>query len=392
MERPTVAHLIATNFYGGPERQIVAHACRVGAAGYEPLVISFAESGRDNELLAEAGRHGLRHRALRVDGAFNPRAVSSLVSLLRDEGVRLLCTHGYKSNVVGRLAAWIAGIPEIAVSRGWTAENARIRFYERLDRLFLRLADRVVAVSEGQRAKILKSGVRPGKVSVIRNCFALDEEEQRAEPGAPARLRVRRELGIPEDAVLVASAGRLSPEKNYAGFIEVARRVRRAEPSVHFAVFGEGFLRPDLERAIAQAGLQDAFLLPGFRKDMPAVYEALDIFVLPSFTEGLPNVVLEAFARRRPVVASAVGGTPEVVTHGKDGFLTAPTDLDGLAGFVLRLARDPQLRRDMGAAGRETLRERFDFARQTEDWVALYRSLLSGRDLGAQDRGGVHAS
>lgn len=378
MKGMRIAHLIATNFYGGPERQIVMHAKRIEREGCLPLVISFQEKGRDNELLAAAAKAGVPVAALGARAPFHPGAVAELTGILRERQVNIVATHGYKANVVGRLAAWFAGIPEIAVSRGWTGENARVRLYEKLDRLFLRLADRVVAVSEGQREKVLACGVRADKVSVIHNGIDLTTY-----PG-PAAHSIRAELGVAADAVFVVSAGRLSPEKNHAGLIEAARLVFEKRDDVRFAVFGDGFLRPELERAIEQAGISDRFFLPGFRPDVRALLHEADIFVLPSHTEGLPNVVLEAFACQKPVVATAVGGTPEVVRQGRDGCLVSPGDMKGLAEAIAALAASPELRREMGESGYEHVRARFDYASQTARYLETYADLAADNGHGAK--------
>lgn len=370
-QKLSVAHFLASNFFGGPEKQLLEHVQRLDKQRFTSQVISFDEGGKTNQLLAKTHASGIRSDKIDTTGAFDPRMVMNLLSVIKAQKIDLLCVHGYKANVIGRIAAWLSGIPVIAISRGWTGEAPKIRFYEWLDKLFLRFADHIVAVSHGQMEKISKLGIPSERVSVIHNCIAVPEScyEQR-------KSFLRRELGLPDAAVLVVSAGRLSPEKNYGGMIEVARVVAASNPEVYFIIFGEGFLRPDLERAIDNAGLAGRFLLPGFRTDLQAVLPEVDIFMLPSFTEGLPNVILEAFAVRKPVVATRVGGTPEVVEHGVSGFLTEPHETEAMAQYVLRLAGDPALRREMGAKGLEHVITNFGFEQQTRQYENLYRQIV----------------
>ena len=375
MTRPLViAHLIATNFYGGPERQILTHAKRLGAVGMKPLIISFKSANGRNETLEIAERAGIDTASLSEDFPFNPANVFMLRSLLRSRRVNMLVSHGYKGNVIGRLASWLCGIPSLAVSRGWTAETSRVRFYEKLDRLFLRFADQVVAVSHGQCEKILKAGIPSGKVQVIYNAIDLA-----AMPGLDAEMPERKRLGIPADALLVGSAGRLSPEKNHIGFVQAAAKVLRHRDDVHFVVWGEGVLRAQLEQEIRTLGLSGRFHMPGFCKEASRHFHELDIFVLPSHTEGLSNVILEAYACSKPVVATAVGGNPEVVTDGVSGFLTPAGDTDALADAVLKLAASSDLRLGMGRAGREQVARHFDFDAQTGRYADLYSSLAFER-------------
>lgn len=370
MRKARVAHLIASNFFGGPERQILVHAKRLKQTNYEPFIISFQEKCIENALYKLVKKENIKFEMIRSREPFHPGSVTELIKMLHSQKVNLLATHGYKANVIGRIASWCKCIPEIAVSRGWTGENKRVRLYEKLDRIFLRFADHVVTVSEGQREKVKSCGVRCEKISVIHNAMDLDSF-----PG-PQWNRIRQEFGVSESSVLIISAGRLSPEKNFLGLIEAAKHVLEKRKDARFIVFGEGFLRSELEKAVAEANIQDSFFLPGFRPDVRSLLHEADIFVLPSHTEGLPNVVLEAFACKKPVVATAVGGTPEVVRHGQDGYLTDPGDMEAVAEGLLELASSPEKRYAMGESGYEHVRSSFDFASQTAKYMDLYKSVL----------------
>ncbi len=371
-EKLTVAHLIASNFVGGPEKQILEHAKRLDPDRFRFVLITFVENGGDNELLAKAEEQGVSTVALHTNHPFNPLAIARLKTILRENRVAILCSHGYKANVLGRLAAWLLDIPLLAISRGWTAESRKIRFYEWLDKIFLKVASHVVAVSAGQKDKILKLSIGPERVTVIHNAICLES------PAGTVARCIRSELGLPRGSVLVVSAGRLSPEKNHAGMIDVARIVCPQAPEVYFIIFGEGFLRPHLENYLRMAELSRRVLLPGFRKDLPAILPEIDIFMLPSLTEGLPNVALEAFAARKPIVATSVGGTPEVVRHEFSGFLAKPDEVELLAGYVMRLVTDPPLRDEMGNRGFQHVRDTFGFEQQTRSYECLYRK-ISGK-------------
>jgi glycosyltransferase involved in cell wall biosynthesis len=369
-----VAHLIATNFYGGPEKQIVAHALCLNKEHFCFLLISFIDDGQPNELVQIAQDRGIDVVELHSRNAFDPGTIRRLAQILRNRGINLLCAHGYKANIIGRLASWFAKIPQISVSRGWTAESPKIRVYEKLDKLFLKFADKVVAVSHGQRIKILTLVANADRVVVIHNAINLGEI-----PEAGWRDRLRQELGLPHDAFIVASAGRLSPEKNYSTMVEVARLAVQHNAKIYFVIFGEGVLRSELEKAIVAADLCEHFLLPGFRKDLQELLHGIDVFMLPSHTEGLPNVVLEAFAVRKPVVATRVGGTPEVVQEGISGFLTKPDESALMAHHIQTLAANPDLCQSMGKAGYEHIQEYFSFEAQTREYEQLYMNMLKAR-------------
>ena len=374
MTRPIhVAHLIATNFYGGPEKQILTHALALNPKIARLTLISF-DDGHPNELYELAQQKNVPAILLPACSPFDPRMIGKLTAVLKEKQVDVLCAHGYKANIIGRMGSWMCQIPLLAVSRGWTAENPRIRFYEMLDRLFLRMADHIVAVSAGQQAKLKKRAIGLNKTSMIHNAIDI---EATSTVECPENLRAL--LGIPTGAIIVASAGRLSPEKNQKIMIELASRLCSQHPDLYFVIFGEGALREELSQAIGRAHLENRFFLPGFRRDVQSLMKQIDVFMLPSFTEGLPNVVLEAYAHSKPVVASAVGGTPEVVDHDHSGFLTEPQDIEAMHAALKALIENPALRQTMGSAGHRQIADKFGFPAQTEQYELLYKKLARRR-------------
>ena len=217
MSKPiTVMHLRASNFVGGPEKQILEHFSRLDPTRFTPILGTFVEDGALDPLGDEAIKREFTVVRIPSQSPLNPISIISLSRVLSQNKIDILCTHGYKPNILGFFAAKICRIPNVAISRGWTWESPKIRFYEALDRCFLRYANHVVAVSFGQREKIAVSGVPLGKISVIHNAINLSKSV------TDHNINIRNELGVPDDAILVASAGRLSPEKNYAAMVEVA--------------------------------------------------------------------------------------------------------------------------------------------------------------------------
>ena len=372
-DRPLILHLRATNFVGGPEKQILEHLRRMQDGPCGAALCTYDENGKPSSLHEAGMDMGLTCHRLPTHGCAGSAGVRALAALLGRLETAVLVTHGYKPDILGRLASWQAGVPMLAVSRGWTGENWKVRCYEALDRIALRFADRVVAVSDGQRAKLLRAGVAPHKIRVSHNAISLEQQK-----GPDADPSERERLGIPPDALLVGTAGRLSPEKNHLGLVRAAAQVLRQRSDVHFVIWGEGPLRRQLEQEIEAQNLRGRIHLPGFRADVQRHFHEIDLFVLPSHTEGLSNVLLEAAACSKAVVATAVGGNPEVVLDGTTGILTPAGDAVALAEAILRLLAAPELRTAMGRTGRRRVAEHFDFDAQTDRYLALYRSLLSG--------------
>ena len=374
----TIVHLVASPFFGGPERQMLGLSSAL-PSGYQTVFMGFAEGGRGRPFLDEARRQGFvaveLTRNVSAYGRGFGTAVREVSGHLRRLGADVLCCHGYKPNLVGRAAARTVGIPAVAVSRGWTAATLKVRFNDALDRFFLRRMDRVVCVSEGQAVRVRRAGVPVDRVLVIRNAIRTERFDH---PDPAGRDRLRSLFGWPP-ARIVGAAGRLSPEKGFGVLVAAAGRLMTDAPDVGFVIFGEGPLREELSRQIEAAGLAGRCLLAGFRDDLDGLLSHLDLLVLPSFTEGLPNVVLEAFAAGIPVVATAVGGTPEVVEDGANGYLVPAGDPAALARRIRDALNVEERRRAMGERGRDRVRNEFTFEAQSAQYQRLFAELAGPR-------------
>jgi glycosyltransferase involved in cell wall biosynthesis len=369
-----IVHLTSSTFFGGPERQMLGLAQHLVPA-YRSVFLSFSEKGHCHAFLREVRRHGFDGWELSKDTPHFLAAIREIRGWLRETRAGVLCCHGYKANLLGRKAARRLNVPVAAVSRGWTSENLRVRFYEAIDRHFLKRMDRVVCVSEGQAVQVHRAGVPAEKVTVIRNAIDVGRFER---PDLLYRDRLISFFSKPPSRI-VGAAGRLSPEKGFSILIDAARTVSKTCSSIGFILFGEGPLRSDLERQIEAAGLKDSFVLTGFRHDLDRFMPFLDVLVVPSFTEGLPNVILEAFAARVPVVATAVGGIPEIVENEVNGLLTPSGDSRPLAGCLITLLNSDEPRRAMGQEGYQRVLRDFTFEAQAKAYRQLLAELRDSR-------------
>jgi glycosyltransferase involved in cell wall biosynthesis len=371
-----IVHLTASTFYGGPERQMLGLARSLSEAD-ESVFVSFAEGGRCRPFLSAARQQGFEAVGLKYDTPRLGSAVNEIAELLAELQADVLCCHGYKANLLGRRAARRHGIPAVAVARGWTGESWRVRLYERIDRWHLRKMDRVVCVSEAQAERVRRCGVPPDRVRVIRNAIDPDRFST-----LTTRYRSRLERYFrPARTLLVGAAGRLSPEKGFDVLVSAAARVVQRQPSAGFVLFGEGACRESLQQQIKAAGLSSAFVLGGFRPDLDRFLPHFDLFVLPSHTEGLPNVVLEACAAGVPVVATAVGGTPEVIEDGVTGHLVPAGNPEMLAYRIETLLANAAERRGLGRCGRLHVLEQFGFAAQADQYRRLFEELCPAAAL-----------
>jgi glycosyltransferase involved in cell wall biosynthesis len=369
--KKNIAHLIATNFYGGPEKQIVEHIKRLDTNEYLGNVISFIENGQRNEMLEHASNARLNNFGVPMNGPADIRALWNLTLLLRKEKISILCVHGYKSTIIGWVAARINKIPIIAFSRGYTAENRKVAFYESLDRQVLRHVDGIIAVSEGQKNKLAAFGVHGKRSWVVHNAALLDHES--IQHPWEFRQSVFQRLEIPENARLVVTAGRLSPEKGHRFLVDAIGSLKDKLESTFFVFCGDGPCKTDLVNQAASCGIGDICRFAGFRHDIREIFSVMDLFVLPSLTEGLPNVILESFACSKPVVATSVGGTPEIVENGVNGMLVPSKRPDLIAEAILNIFSDPENLKAMGREGLNTVKKHFTFEIQAQKLAKIYK-------------------
>jgi len=377
----TIVHLTASTCFGGPERQMLELG-RSLRPTCGTIFVSFAERGLCREFLARAESEGFHAACLEHDTPRLLAALCDLSRLLCRVSADALCCHGYKANLLGLLAARWLRIPVIAVSRGWTAETWRVRLYEVLDRRVLGRMDRVVCVSHAQAERVRRARVAPQKTMVIHNAVRADRFSGPRD-GNRARLE---QLFAEAPERIVGAAGRLSPEKGFEVLLDAAAEAVRDDPSVGFVLFGEGPLRDALAEKIRELGLKGRFVLAGSCPELDRLMPCFDLFALPSFTEGLPNVALEALAAGVPVVATAAGGTPEVVRDGENGYLVPPGNSAALAKRIADALSGEGLLRKFGSRGRQRVEKCFSFARQAESYVRLFAGLGVSASRSARSR------
>lgn len=372
----SIMHLTASTFYGGPERQMLGLARALEATAQSRFWL-FQERGLCRAFLGAAAKAGFEAAALRHDTPRYGASIRELGALIGRARPDVLVCHGYKAGLLGGVAARMRGVPVVAVSRGWTGECPRVRLYDFLDKVNLRWMDRVVCVSQGQAAKVRRAGVPSGKIVVINNAvdtgrFRISDPQARAELEGLFQRPVRR---------IVGALGRLSPEKGFDVLVKAAAIATRSAPDLGFILVGDGFLRDAISRQIEASGLMDRVVLAGFRADADRLLPFFDLVVQSSHTEGMPNVVLEACAAGVPVVATAVGGTPEILAD-DSGVLVPPGDAASLADAILRLLADDPRRADLAERGRRRVEQQFTFQSQSNAYMRLFNELGISKDAG----------
>jgi glycosyltransferase involved in cell wall biosynthesis len=309
-------------------------------------------------------------------------ALFRLAGLIRRRNYTIVHTHSSKAGIIGRWAAKLGGAPVIVHTvHGWGFHERQHpllrRLYVALEKLTLRVTDRLIVVSLQDIEKGLEEGVgAPEEYVMIRSGIELDRFGHPLVSGEETRAT----LGIPADAPVVGTVTRLSPQKSPLDFVRAASRVAADMPDAYFLMVGDGPLKDDVDSLIRDVGISGRVLMTGLRRDVPELLAAMDIFVLTSLWEGLPRVLPQAMAAGLPIVATAVDGNMEAISHGANGLLVPPGEPAALAGAVLKLLTDQELARKLATAGREGVQEYSDRT-MVAQIAGLYQDLMEQKEL-----------
>lgn len=355
----------------GAETVVVRSLAQLRDLGVDPVLITL-NTRRDGALADEVRAAGVRRIDIGAHRLFELRAIWRLATVLRRERFDLIHASDQDAIVLGGLLRRITRIPLI-MSRHVLAEpadNVRERVRARLVLAVARwVADHVIVVAAAVGATLTdRSGVPAGRITTVHNGVAV------ADYSSDDRDAVRQQLGWPHDQPVVLMIAWFREGKGHDLLSDIVPRVRARVPGVVFALAGDGDLRPDITRQLAPYAGAVRFL--GHRTDIPSLLATADVVLLPSWSEALPTVLIEAGAAGLPVVASDVGGTGEIVDDTVTGHLVTPGDSAAFADRLIALLRDPATARVMGARARTTIGERFTVADQAEATVAVYRRVV----------------
>lgn len=392
MSPPVVVRVITRLNVGGPARQEIPLTGPLQARGFPSELVwgSVAPGEGQMEVPPDVPNTHLPELRRRIAPAADARALAHLTRLIRNRRPQVVHTHMAKAGALGRVAARRAGIPVVAHTfHGHVLEGYfpgwKSRAFLAAERRLARTTDALVAVSPAVRDELLALRIgRPDQWRVIPLGLDLGDLLM----SLPDTAASRRALGLPNDGPVIGIVGRLVSIKDHETFLKAAALVLGERPDATFVVAGDGELRAELQ-ARARSGLGDRCRFVGWVMDLPALYAAMDVVVLTSRNEGTPVALIEAGAAGKPVVATRVGGVPDVVRDGETGLLAASGDAPAIASQVLRLLGDPARAASLGSAGRDLVRDRFTVDRLAGDLADLYRELLDRSPDRRAGNGGV---
>jgi|CXWL01.1.fsa_nt_gi glycosyltransferase involved in cell wall biosynthesis len=337
--------LIDSSFLGGPERYILGYAKRISGS-VKTAVATFEDGRYERSQFSQALDLGIAEAlSIPCSSSYDPRQVTGLMALVRKGGFNVINSHGYRANLIGLIVSRILGIQIVATFHGWTGSDAKVRVFDRVDRAALRRMDHIVTVSEANKALLKQLGIKDGEITVVPN--AVDPEQHASSFQSNQAPILRQALGFGEAERICICVGRLSPEKGQEVALKALAGVIREIPECRLVFLGGGPDEVKLRMLSQELGILDFVRFVGFQENIAEYMKLSEVMILPSHTEGLPTVVLEAFLCSSFVIATSVGGTPEVVRDQETGLLVQPNKCDQLCKAIIWSLRNEKERKRM---------------------------------------------
>jgi glycosyltransferase involved in cell wall biosynthesis len=372
-----IAYVIDGLSMGGAERLMVPILKHLSRPNFDAYVCAL--QSKDGNLMADEIRAlGIPVSCLEIKQLRDWNALPRLIKYLNENEVDLVHTQLEFANILGNIAARFLRLPSVCTIHVMPSLDvkAKSKLHQKLEWFVLNhFCERVISVSEEAREYHLQiSGAVTSRVSTIyngidlSNFLSLDRELERVE--------VRTELSIPSDANLLTTVAVLRPQKGIEYMIRALPAVLASNPNTYYLVVGDGPHRNLLVEEANKSNVGNRVIFTGMRKDVARLLSASDVFVLPTLTEALPTVLAEAMAAKLPIVASRVGGVPEMITDGQNGYLVEPEDVKSLAQACIDLLVSPEKRTAMSAEGWKIVNQKFNIEKQVDQLEVLYLDQL----------------
>ena len=344
----------------GPAKNLIEFATLARELGVDTTVATFIRGQESNIFIETARSSGVQVHALREKGLADRAVLKDLAGLVECENPDVIQTHAVKSHFLARLAGLPKSAPWIAFHHGYTWPTLRARAYNQLDRWSLRAAAKVLTVSIPFRDELASKGVQPDRIEIVHN--AIRPDWGTAKPAAAP------------DRKIILIVGRLSREKDHLTLLRAVERIKNLNP--HLLIVGEGPERARIEHEIKKLGLSALVTLTGHQRSAEPYYGIANLAVLSSLSEGSPNALLEAMAAGVPVVATNVGGIPEIVKNEESALLVPPGDIEAMSSAISKLLTNPSLARQQADRARMLVLVKHSPQARAQRLATIYHSLL----------------
>ncbi len=382
-KKTRIVNIITRMELGGPPILMLNILQSLDKERFESSIMTGFTADSNLDRIGFAKNHGIRLIVIPtlVRSVQPLKDIFSLIKIffiLRKEDFDIVHCHTSKGGFIGRMAAKLAGSRVIIYSphgdifEGYFCKTVT-NFFVLLEKFAARFTDKIINLSEKETKRFLELGIGT-KLQFKRIYNGIDITN--AELVSITNLEKRVELRLEEDDFVCATVARLVPVKGHTYLIKAIKDVVSSIPKAKFLFVGDGELKSELSEEIKSLGLQENILLLGTRSDIVEILNCIDLFILPSLNEGFGLAIIEAMATKKPVIATNVGGVPEVIVDGKTGLLVPPKDPEAISSAIIKLYNEPDISSKMGLAGYDRVKELFDIAITVQEFEKLYSGLV----------------
>jgi glycosyltransferase involved in cell wall biosynthesis len=382
MRKINILYVITQLELGGAQKQLLSLISQVDRNRYNLFLFTAREGLLVEEALSIKDLSLQRSRHLRrsIHPWQDVLAIMEIARFIKKNKIDMVHTHSSKAGILGRWAGALTKTKIIIHTvHGWSFndfQNSLLKkFYMALERFSAKFSDKIIVVSNHDRGKGLAHQIgADNKYVLVR--YGIDRVQFGARDSS-----IRKELGISDDAPVIGTIACFKPQKALEDFVQLAFLTKQALPQARFLITGDGILREKIEKLIAKFNLAPQVILAGWRRDIPRILSAMDVFVLTSLWEGLPISVLEAMASRVPVVATDTGGVSEVIAERETGFLVPCHDVPSMLKKTTDLLRDDSLKERVAQRAKQYIDEKFDTRAMVKAHEDLYQELIEAKGI-----------
>lgn len=363
-----ILHIRSSGGILGAENVIIEIGKHSPEFGYHSIIGAIKNLGDpDPEFLNIARDYDIKTVVFEARRSLDPFLVGKIQRFIKDHSVDLLHCHGYKEDFYGILTP--VRISKVATNHLWKRGTPRSKLYALIDMLLLHFFDQVFGVSS-EIVEEMRSYMIPNPI-MIANGVDVDRFQQ-----SEKSLDLSKGMGIYPNHIVLGMVSSLTPEKGHMLAIQALRDIVREFPEIKLLIIGEGALKSEIESQVEKFGLGDCVTLLGKRLDIPDILSIIDVFLIPSYKEGLPMALLEAMSAGKAVIATRVGENVNVITHKKNGLLIDPGDSNQLKTAMLELIRNRDLVRSLGTSAREEVKANYSSRNMTKKYCEIYTKVM----------------
>jgi len=381
MAKINILHLYQNSKIGGVQQQIFSLIRSYNKDIFNPI---FCCLGKKEKIAEKLEQHGIEVITLNRTNynRLSFKIIKDLYKIIKEKNIHILRTHRYRSNLYGRIAGWLAGVPVIISSVHDNYRSDKKIGRRLINKLLSNINDKIVAVSESIKNDIIRyDRIKPSKIEVIKN--GVDTLIFKPEIKDYDFLN---SLGINNNEIVVGFVGRIVPAKGLEYLLEAFSYLKKERNNIKLLIVGDGAILRNLKNYSIELGISEYTIFTGERQDIQKILTCIDIFVMPSIAEGLPNALLEAMSSGKPIVTTKVGGIPEIIKDRFNGLIIPEKNSEMLAKAVKELITDKDLSEKLGKNARYFIIENYSIEAVTKKWEALYLSILEEKGKNGKKR------